>query len=219
VVDEIIRSPLLWEWKACCTFDRWKPRTYFDCVALRSVTVCHFGPGIAVYLSLAYTIDGNFAGALTETDRGLKLQTPDFNFLRTGVLIALNKGDWTEIDKRVRALPDSEPRSQLHHQLARFKNQPAGAAIEIQKLAATVSLMEKRDLAYWAAYYQEPELSLELWTSGSRSPRWPVATHDAKRAQAAGLQRSGAGDGAGGVLACFWLGGLLPPDRRQGFRL
>ena len=141
------------------------------------------GPGIAAYLSLAYAIDGNFAGALAETDRGLNLETPDFNFLRTGVLTALNKRDSVEIDKRVHALPDSEPRSHLHHRLARLQDAPASAAAEIRRLAAAVSMVERRDLAYWAAYYQEPELALELWVTGTRSPDglWQPLMQDVRK--------------------------------------
>jgi TolB-like protein/DNA-binding winged helix-turn-helix (wHTH) protein len=121
-------------------------------------------------LSLVYTIDGNFQGAFAEVERGLKLEVPDASFLRTAFLIAINQRDRAEIDKRLHVLPDSDPRDRLHHQLARFMDAPAGAAAEIRRLAAVAGQVEMGTLALWAAYYREPDLSLELWTQGMRFP-------------------------------------------------
>ena len=120
------------------------------------------------WLSLAYTIDGNFQGAFAEVERGLNLEGPDASFLRTAFLIAMNKRDRAEIDKRLRVLPDSDPRDHLHHQLARFIETPGSAAAEIRRLAAVAGQAEMGTLAFWAAYYREPELSLELWSRGMR---------------------------------------------------
>ena len=141
-------------------------------------------PDVALYLSLAHTVDGNFTAALAEIDRGLKLEGADTAFLRSGVVIALNQRDRVEIDKRLRALPDSDPRAYLHHRLARFMDAPGGAAAaEIRHLAPTASQAEKTTLAWWAAYYQEPGLSLELWSEGTRSADglWQPLMHDVRK--------------------------------------
>jgi TolB-like protein/DNA-binding winged helix-turn-helix (wHTH) protein len=140
-------------------------------------------PDVALYLSLAHTVDGNFTAALAEIDRGLELEGPDTAFLRSGLVIALNKRDRVEIDMRLRALPDSDPRIHLYRGLARFVDAPAGAAAEIRRLALSASQAEKSTLAWWAAYFQEPELSLELWSEGTRSPDglWQPLMQDARK--------------------------------------
>jgi TolB-like protein/DNA-binding winged helix-turn-helix (wHTH) protein len=124
---------------------------------------------VAVYLSVAHTVDGNFTAALAEIDRGLTLDGPDAPLLRAGWLIAINTRDPVELRKRLRALIDNSP-PHPHHNLARFIDAPAGAAAEVRRLATMASPVEKTVLAVWAAYFQEPELSLELWSQGTRSP-------------------------------------------------
>lgn len=77
-------------------------------------------------------------------------------FLRERLLIAFNE--------RLAALPDLPPK------LAHLVNAPAEAKAEIRGLASTTSPSVKTALAFWAAYFQEPELSLKLWSEGTRSP-------------------------------------------------
>lgn len=126
-------------------------------------------PANALFLSLARTVERNYEDALAEVDRGIELGgAPSFHM--TGLVIALQKQDQAEINKRLRALPKSDPRAHLHHRLSRFMNASGGAAAEIRHLASAASQAEKPTLAWWAAYYQEPELSLELWSEGPRNP-------------------------------------------------
>jgi TolB-like protein/DNA-binding winged helix-turn-helix (wHTH) protein len=135
-------------------------------------------PQVAIWLSLAYTAEGNFAMALAEIDRGLKLEHPGTPLLGAGLLIALNKQDRVEIHKRLRALPDRDRRG-----LMPFVDEPAGAAAEIRHQAATADPSLKTALAYWAAYFQEPELSLQLWSEGTRDAAglWQPIMRDVRR--------------------------------------
>ena len=139
--------------------------------------------GIAGYLALAYMVDGNFTAAFAEVDRGLKLEDSDTPLLIVDFLVALNKRDRVEIGKRLLALPKDEPRALLHHALARFLDAPAGAPAELRRLASKADKAEKATLAWWAAYYQEPELSLELWSEGIRSTDglWQPLMRDVRR--------------------------------------
>lgn len=118
-------------------------------------------PAFASFLSLADLADGNLAGALAEVDRGLKLEGLGTSLRGAGLVIALTRQDRAEIDKRLAAMPDSDPNAGLHRRLAQFIDAPAGAAAEIRHLASTGSY-SKTMLVQWAAYYHEPELSLEL---------------------------------------------------------
>jgi hypothetical protein len=80
-----------------------------------------------------------------------------------GLAIALSNRERAEIEKWVGSMPEDEPGAHLHRRLARFIDAPTGAPAEIRSLAATAtSAADKALLAQWAAYYQEPELALEL---------------------------------------------------------
>ena len=57
---------------------------------------------------------------------------------------------------------------------------PGGAAAEIRDLALTASQVEKNTLAWWAAYYQEPALSLGAMVCRAARSRRIVATPDAR---------------------------------------
>ena len=81
---------------------------------------------------------------------------------RAGLVIALTKQDRVEIEKRLKAMPDSDPGARLNRRLAQFIDAPAGVAGEIRHLASAANYPEKALLAQWAAYYHEPELSLDL---------------------------------------------------------
>ena len=139
--------------------------------------------GIAVFLSLAYSVEGNFTAALAEIDRGLKLEDPDTGLLRAGFLVALNQGDRVEIDKRVRALPSGDPVADLYRKLAQIMDTPERAAAEIRRIASTAAQAEKGPIAFLAAYYHEPELSLELWSQGLRMPDglWQPMMRDVRK--------------------------------------
>lgn len=123
-----------------------------------------FAPNVAGYLGLAYTADGDFTASFREIERGLELEGPDTPLKRAALLIALGKHDRAEIDARIRALPDLPPR------LARLMDAPAEAAAEIRHMAFDASPSVKTALAYWAAYFEEPQLSFELWQQGMREP-------------------------------------------------
>jgi TolB-like protein/DNA-binding winged helix-turn-helix (wHTH) protein/Tfp pilus assembly protein PilF len=119
-------------------------------------------PAYAEFLSQAESAGGNLAGALAEVDRGLKLEGLATVLQGTGFVIALTRGDRAEIQRRLDAMSDSQPGFQINRRLARFMDAPAGAAAEIRRIASAASQAEKGVLAHWAAYYNEPELSLEL---------------------------------------------------------
>jgi tetratricopeptide (TPR) repeat protein len=124
-----------------------------------------FEPNIAGYLGYVYAAGGDFDAAFAEIERGLALDGPDTPLRRAGLILALNHQDRRAIDERVRASPE------LPAALARLLDTPAEAAAEIRRMAAAASSpIEKGALAYWAAYFEEPELSLELWPEGTRDP-------------------------------------------------
>lgn len=120
---------------------------------------------VAIYLGLARLIDGDYSAAFDEIDRGLALEGPDLPFFRSGLAIALNMRDRAQIHERIRAMPTSEPRG-----LTPYVDAPAGAADAIRREASTADPPTKSGLSFWAAYFQEPELALELWTEGTRAP-------------------------------------------------
>jgi hypothetical protein len=66
------------------------------------------------------------------------------------------------IRMRLAAIPDGSPTARVSRRLLRFIGAPAGAAAEIRLLVSSASAAEKALLATWAAFYHEPELSLQL---------------------------------------------------------
>lgn len=119
-------------------------------------------PAFASFLSQANLADGNFSGALAEVERGLELDGLETILHQRGLVIALNQHDRAEIDKRLDAMPDDDPAVRLYRRLAQVRDAPADAAIEIRRLAPGADRPEKALLAQWAAYYDEPQLALEL---------------------------------------------------------
>lgn len=134
-------------------------------------------PSVAQYLALARTIDGDYSAAFAEIDRGLALEDPDMPFLRSGIAIALNMRDRAQIHARIGALPSSERRG-----LSPYVDAPEGAAAAIRREASTANPPMKTGLAFWAAYFHEPELALELWTEGTRTPDalWQPLMHEVR---------------------------------------
>ncbi len=123
-----------------------------------------FEPNIAGYLGYTYAAGGDYDAAFAEIERGLALDAPDTPLRRAGLILALNKQDRRAIEERVRAS------SELPAALARLLDTPAEAAVELRRMAAAASPVEKTALGYWAAYFGEPELSLEIWAEGVRDP-------------------------------------------------
>jgi TolB-like protein/DNA-binding winged helix-turn-helix (wHTH) protein len=121
-------------------------------------------PAFALFLSHAELANGNLAGALAEIDRGRRLEGLETSLLRAGLVIALTQNDPAEIGKRLGMITDSVPSVDLIRKLAQFIDAPVGAAVEIRHFAATANVADKTMLVLWAAYYHEPELSLELLT-------------------------------------------------------
>jgi TolB-like protein len=113
----------------------------------------------AGFLSSAYLADGNLVGALAEVDRGRKLKGFEIPLLRTGVAVALTTRNRAEIDRRLGLIPDNAEDFRLDRALAKFIDAPAGAADELRRAAASD---RSNMLIWWAAYYHEPELALEL---------------------------------------------------------
>ena len=117
-----------------------------------------------------------------------------------GLVIALTRNDRAEIDRRLRAMSESDPGVRINRSLVRFMDAPAGAAAEMRRLASAASHAEKGALVQWAAYYHEPELSLELLAEVApkmATSERTVAAADARRAQTAGVQGDRAGPGVG----------------------
>lgn len=114
----------------------------------------------AGFLSSAYLADGNLAGALAEVNRGRKLKGFETLLLRAGVVAALTTRNRAEIDRRLGLVPGNAKGFRLDHALAKFIDAPAGAVDELRRAAAAPD--RSNMLIWWAAYYHEPELALEL---------------------------------------------------------
>lgn len=119
-------------------------------------------PAYAGFLGLAYLANGELRAALGEIDRGLTLEGLREGMLDAGLSIALATGDRAEIDRRFAAITDAVPAAAVHRRMAKFLDDPAGAAAEIADIAATAADTEKVSLAVWAAYYDEPQMALDI---------------------------------------------------------
>ena len=145
-------------------------------------------PQLATFLSQAYLARGDVAGALTEVDRGIKLQGAG-RFLHTlGFWIAMNKDDRLEIEQRLHSLRETlngDPASR-YYELARFFDSPADAEAEIRRIAPSAGPRGRILLSLWAAYFHAPELSLELIaheaTNGeAMPPLWQPLLRDVRK--------------------------------------
>jgi TolB-like protein/DNA-binding winged helix-turn-helix (wHTH) protein len=119
-------------------------------------------PAFASFLSEAELANGDSAAALAEVDRGLALEGLDRSLHATGFSIALTQRDRREIERQLAALPGGAADLRVTRRMAQFMDRRAGAEDEIRRLARTASHAERAALAEWAAYYDEPALSLEL---------------------------------------------------------
>ena len=114
----------------------------------------------AGFLSSAYLADGNLTGALAEVDRGRKLNGLEASMLRTGLVAALTARNRAEIDKRLALIPEDAEDFGLDHALAMFIDAPADAAAVLRRAAAAPD--QSNMLIWWAAYFHQPGLALEL---------------------------------------------------------
>ena len=123
-------------------------------------------PAFAGFLSAAYLADGNLAGTVAEIDRGLTLKGLETPLRKAALVAALTQHDQAGIAKRLDAMPDT-PDARASRRLARLMEKPAEAAAEIRLLASSANPTEKAMLAQWAAFYHDPELSLQLLTEAA----------------------------------------------------
>jgi TolB-like protein/DNA-binding winged helix-turn-helix (wHTH) protein len=146
-------------------------------------------PGPATFLSQAYLARGDVAAALTEIDRGIKLQGSGAPPSWLSFWIAMNQTDRVEIERRLRPLrvaSDSRVGPSQYYELARFLDSPAAAESEIRRLAPSAGPSGRILLSLWAAYFHAPELSLELIareaTNGEAMPvLWQPLMRDVRK--------------------------------------
>jgi adenylate cyclase len=119
-------------------------------------------PAYASFLGLAYLANGDHRSALAEIDRGLKLEGLRQNLLSSAFSVALASGDRAEIGRRLAALTDDVPTARINRRLTQFLDKPAGVSAEIRTLTTTANDAEKVALSFWAAYYEDPALALEI---------------------------------------------------------
>jgi TolB-like protein/DNA-binding winged helix-turn-helix (wHTH) protein len=119
-------------------------------------------PAYAGFLGLAYLAKADYRAALDEVDRGLTLEGLRAGLLGLGFSIALAAGDRTEIDRRLAAITDDVPGADINRRMAKYLDAPAGAAEEIQTIAATAADTEKVVLATWAAYFSDHDSALAI---------------------------------------------------------
>jgi TolB-like protein len=140
------------------------------------------------WLSAAYGVVGDFEAAAAESERGLKLN-PESLILRGGRLVrALDMRDRQQIEDRLAesrraGVPARAPSMVLGALLDR----PAVARAEIRRMMARPgnTLLQYLEYAIWAAYYGDPELSLEMSLktigSGNVSLWWSPLFRDVRR--------------------------------------
>jgi tetratricopeptide (TPR) repeat protein len=128
---------------------------------------------IALFLSEAYASTGKVTAALLELDRLLSLEaypgeeSATRSFLReAGLWAALASGD-VEVSRDwiVRAIEGGSIGRRVHEVMQPLLGKPAAARGEIERLAADPDYKDELHqvvLAQWAAYFDEPELALEL---------------------------------------------------------
>lgn len=138
----------------------------------------------AGFLGSAYLADGNPGGALAEVDRGRKLKGFELPLLRAGLIAALTTRNRAEIDRRLASIPDSAADFRLDHAMAKFLDAPAGATDALRRAAAAPGPADM--LIWWAAYYHQPELALDLLAKaapemGDTAPLWQPLLRDVRK--------------------------------------
>ncbi len=78
------------------------------------------------------------------------------------MLVALNRRERGEIAARVEVIPDASPDSAVHRRLMTFVDAPREGAAQVRLLASATSAADKALLAQWAAFFDDPDLSLQL---------------------------------------------------------
>jgi TolB-like protein len=146
-------------------------------------------PALAGFLSQAYLARDDTTAALAEVDRGLKLQGAKLRLHQMGLVIAMNKDDPPDIERRLRSMREisgSSARPSRLFELARLLDSPATAEAEIRRIASLENRNDRVPLALWAAYFHAPELSLELMakeaTNGEAIPvLWQPLMRDVRK--------------------------------------
>ena len=146
-------------------------------------------PALAISLGQAYLARGDTDAALAEIDRGMKLQSVSSPPNLMSFWIAINKNDRLEIERRLRSLreaADSRLGPSRYYELARLLDSPAAAKDEIRRIAPMAGPNGRIVLSLWAAYFHEPELSLELIskeaTNGEAMPAlWQPLMRDVRK--------------------------------------
>lgn len=138
----------------------------------------------AGFLSSAYLADGNLSGALAEVDRGRQLKGFEMPLLKAGLVVALTTRNRAEIDRQLALLPYNAEDYRLDHAMAQYIDAPAGAADALRRAAAAPD--QSNMLIWWAAYYHEPELALELLAKaapemGDTAPLWQPVLRDVRK--------------------------------------
>lgn len=125
-------------------------------------------PGLANFVSQAYLARGDTRAALAEVDRGIALNVGGHFAHALNFWIAMNAGDRREIERRLASFRESAPAPSRTYDLARFLDAPADGIAEIRRMAPSATGEETVLLALWAAYFDAPELSLELIAPATR---------------------------------------------------
>jgi tetratricopeptide (TPR) repeat protein len=119
-------------------------------------------PAYSFGLGNAYLAAADFDAAFDEVDRGLELAGLQPSLRSTALMTALARGDHAEIAKRLASLEESDTGAGVQKDLGALLEARAAAVGEIRHRAAEADVVEKANLAQWAAHFGEPELALEL---------------------------------------------------------
>jgi hypothetical protein len=124
-----------------------------------------YNPAVAVWLSAAYEVVGDFEAASAESERGLMLDEGNLVLGGGRLVRALGMRDRQQITDRLAGLraagvPDRAPSVVL----GKLLDEPAAALAEIRRAMAMPRMSQLHYLEYalWAAYYGKPELALEF---------------------------------------------------------
>lgn len=124
---------------------------------------------VAGLLGNAYLGIGRVAAAVAEFDRAASFDKSNLRNPGNALLAALGTGERREIDERLAAMEIAtrgSPGVDLNAAMAGFLDDPAGARNEIRRLAARDAMagdpISTTVLAFWAAYFEDPELALDF---------------------------------------------------------
>ena len=120
----------------------------------------------------AYEMAGDFDREKAEHKRALGFASDDPYLRATTLMMAFAFGDRDEVKQALQALPGDEPPTPFSTTIARLIDTPDAARSELRRRFDDPKSYDDvgglNILAIWAAYFEDPKLSLEAWRKYQR---------------------------------------------------